>query len=71
MEQPVADPPKYQVLTASPHRIEDMVIQNIQKVKAHYLKTGHGHIFLKVNSLTDVDVIAAIYDAAQVACRFV
>ncbi|EKK21062.1 polyphosphate kinase 1 [Fructilactobacillus florum] len=70
LEQPVADPPKYQVLTASPHRIEDMVIQNIQKVKAHYLKTGHGHIFLKVNSLTDVDVIAAIYDAAQVGLPF-
>ncbi|POH08508.1 polyphosphate kinase 1 [Fructilactobacillus lindneri] len=70
LEQPVAEPPKYKVLTASPHRIEDMVIQNIQTVKEYYLRTGKGHVFLKVNSLTDVDVIAAIYDAATVGVPF-
>ncbi|USS88217.1 polyphosphate kinase 1 [Fructilactobacillus hinvesii] len=70
LEQPGANPPKYKVLAASPHRIEDMVIQNIQKVKEYYLKTGQGHVFLKVNSLTDVDVIAAIYDAASVGVPF-
>lgn len=70
LEQPIVDPPKYEVLTASPHRIEDMVIQNIQQVKKYYLETGKGHVFLKVNSLTDVDVIAAIYDAASVGVPF-
>ncbi|USS86016.1 polyphosphate kinase 1 [Fructilactobacillus cliffordii] len=70
LEQPGANPPKYKVLAASPHRIEDMVIQNIQKVKEYYQRTGRGHVFLKVNSLTDVDVIAAIYDAASVGVPF-
>ncbi|WP_429970463.1 polyphosphate kinase 1 [Fructilactobacillus sp. Tb1] len=70
LEQPIATPPKYEVLTASPHRIEDMVIQDIHHVKDYYQKTGKGHVFLKVNSLTDVDVIAAIYDAATVGVPF-
>ncbi|WP_429971559.1 polyphosphate kinase 1 [Fructilactobacillus sp. Tb1] len=70
LEQPIVDPPKYEVLTASPHRIEDMVIQNIEQVKKYYLETGKGHVFLKVNSLTDVDVISAIYDAATVGVPF-
>ncbi|USS93232.1 polyphosphate kinase 1 [Fructilactobacillus ixorae] len=70
LEQPGAQPPKYKSLAASPHRIEDMVIQNIQKVKEYYQATGKGHVFLKVNSLTDIDVIAAIYDAARVGVPF-
>ncbi len=62
--------PKYNSIVSSPNRIEDMVIQNINRVKEYYQKYGKGKVFLKVNSLTDVDVIAAIYDAATVGVPF-
>ncbi|CAI2570192.1 Polyphosphate kinase [Apilactobacillus kunkeei] len=62
--------PKYNSIVSSPNRIEDMVIQNINRVKEYYQKYGKGKVFLKVNSLTDIDVIAAIYDAAKVGVPF-
>ncbi|GAT90812.1 polyphosphate kinase 1 [Apilactobacillus kunkeei] len=62
--------PKYNSIVSSPNRIEDMVIQNINLVKEYYQKYGKGKVFLKVNSLTDIDVISAIYDAAKVGVPF-
>lgn len=70
LETDDAEPPHYEVVTASPHRIEDMVIQNIQKVTERFIATGKGHVFLKTNALTDQEVIEAIYDAAKVGVPF-
>lgn len=70
LETPAAQPPVYEVVTASPHRIEDMVIQNIQHVTERFLATGQGRIFLKTNAITDKEVIDAIYAAAKVGVPF-
>ncbi|KID42050.1 polyphosphate kinase 1 [Fructilactobacillus fructivorans] len=70
LQAPDAAQPSYQVLSASPHQIQDQVIDGIQEVKESYLKTGKGAVFLKINSLTDVEVISAIYDAARVGVPF-
>ncbi|KRN32176.1 polyphosphate kinase 1 [Weissella halotolerans] len=70
LETPDAQPPTYEVVTASPHRIEDMVIQNIQHVTDRFLATGQGRIFLKTNAITDKEVIDAIYAAAKLGVPF-
>ncbi|MBX4173195.1 polyphosphate kinase 1 [Weissella viridescens] len=70
LETDDAQPPHYETVAASPHRIEDMVIQNIKHVTERYQSTGQGHVFLKTNALTDQEVIEAIYDAAKVGVPF-
>jgi len=60
----------YKLLTTSPNGINDMVIANIERATAAYLRDGQGEVFLKVNGLTDVDIIDAIYAAAKVGLPF-
>lgn len=60
----------YKYLTASPNGINDMVIANIKKAAEAYKRDGQGEVFMKVNGLTDVDIIDAIYDAAREGLPF-
>ncbi|GEO64865.1 polyphosphate kinase 1 [Companilactobacillus nantensis] len=60
----------YKYLTASPNGINDMVIANIKRATEAYKRDGQGEIFMKVNGLTDVDIIDAIYDAAKEGLPF-
>ena len=47
-----------------------MVIANIKKAAKAYLRDGQGEVFMKVNGLTDIDIIDAIYDAAKIGLPF-
>ncbi|KRO00075.1 polyphosphate kinase 1 [Companilactobacillus kimchiensis] len=60
----------YELLTTSPNGINNMVITNIKHATEAYLRDGQGEVFMKVNGLTDVDVINAIYEAAKVGLPF-
>ncbi|CAJ1189183.1 Polyphosphate kinase [Companilactobacillus paralimentarius] len=60
----------YKYLTASPNGINDMVIANIKRATEAYKRDGQGEVFMKVNGLTDVDIIDAIYDAAKEGLPF-
>ncbi|MBL3531639.1 polyphosphate kinase 1 [Companilactobacillus zhachilii] len=60
----------YKYLTASPNGINDKVIANIKRATAAYKRDGQGEVFMKVNGLTDVDIIDAIYDAAKEGLPF-
>lgn len=61
---------QYNLLTASPNGINDMVIANIEKAAQAYLRDGQGEVFMKMNGLTDIDIINAIYKAAKVGLPF-
>lgn len=60
----------YTLLTASPNGINDMVVANIKRATEAYLRDGQGEVFMKVNGLTDVDIIDAIYAAAKEGLPF-
>jgi polyphosphate kinase len=60
----------YNLLTASPNGINDMVIANIKKAAQAYLRDGQGEVFMKVNGLTDIEIIDTIYAAAKVGLPF-
>ena len=60
----------YELLTASPNGINDMVIANIKRATEAYKRDGQGEVFMKVNGMTDVDIIDAIYDAAKEGLPF-
>ncbi|GAB5057362.1 RNA degradosome polyphosphate kinase [Companilactobacillus alimentarius] len=60
----------YNLLVTSPDGIKDMIISNIKEATAAYLRDGQGSVFMKVNGLTDVDIISAIYTAAKQGLPF-
>lgn len=61
---------QYKLLAVSPNGISDMVIENIKKATQAYLRDGQGEVFMKVNGLTDIKVINAIYAAAKEGLPF-
>ncbi len=61
---------EYNLLATSPHGISNMVIANIKKATEAYLRDGQGEVFMKVNGLTDIDIINAIYAAAKEGLPF-
>lgn len=61
---------EYDLLATSPHQIKPMIINNIRRATKEYLRTGKGGVFLKVNGLTDIDIINAIYRAARLGLPF-
>ena len=60
----------YKLFATSPNGISKMVINNIKRATEAYKRDGQGEIFMKVNGLTDVDIINAIYDAAKEGLPF-
>ncbi len=60
----------YNYLVTSPDGIREMVINNIKRATEAYLRDGQGEVFMKVNGMTDVDVIKAIYEAARQGLPF-
>ncbi|PMD73077.1 polyphosphate kinase 1 [Companilactobacillus nuruki] len=61
---------QYQLFATSPNGINDMILRNIKKAVVAYKRDGQGEVFMKVNGLTDIDIINAIYDAAKVGLPF-
>jgi len=57
--------PEYQKISVSPNNIRHMLLENIEKVMKHYVKTQEGSICFKMNSLTDTVVIDKLYEASQ------
>ncbi|WP_334352834.1 polyphosphate kinase 1 [Companilactobacillus sp. HBUAS56257] len=60
----------YNLIVTSPDNIKRMIIQNIKDATKAYLRDGQGEVFMKVNGLTDVDIIGAIYVAARQGLPF-
>jgi len=61
---------EYNLLTTSPDGIKNMVIENIKRATKAYLRDGQGEVFMKVNGLTDTDIIDEIYKAAKLGLPF-
>lgn len=60
----------YNLIVTSPDNIKKMIIENIKEATKDYLRDGQGEVFMKVNGLTDVDIISAIYAAARQGLPF-
>ncbi len=60
----------YDLFVTSPNQLKPMIIDNIKRATKEYLRVGKGEVFMKVNGLTDVDVINAIYSAARLGLPF-
>ncbi|HIY93299.1 polyphosphate kinase 1 [Companilactobacillus sp. HBUAS56275] len=61
---------EYNLLVTSPDGIKNMIIENIRLATEAYLRDGQGGVFMKVNGLTDVEIISAIYKAARQGLPF-
>lgn len=57
--------PNYQKIAVSPEGIRQMLVEKIATTAAFYEKTKTGHLFFKMNSLTDQVIIQSLYDASQ------
>lgn len=60
----------FNLLVTSPDSIKQMVLHKIRKATRNYLRTGKGKVFIKVNGLTDIDIITGIYGAARLGLPF-
>ncbi|MCH4008543.1 polyphosphate kinase 1 [Companilactobacillus sp.] len=60
----------YDLFVTSPKNLKAMIIENIKRATKEYLRVGKGGVFLKVNGLTDIDIINAIYRAARLGLPF-
>lgn len=60
----------YDLLAVSPNGINDMVIANIKRATEAYKRDGQGEVFMKINGLTDIDIMDAIYAAAEEGLPF-
>lgn len=60
----------YDLLATSPNQIKPMIINNIKRATKEYLRVGKGQVFMKVNGLTDIDIINEIYRAARLGLPF-
>ena len=61
-----AQAPEYQSLLVAPHRLKDRIIDLIRKESSF---GERGRITMKMNSISDPDVIEALYQASQVGVR--
>lgn len=61
--------PEYRCLLVSPTTLRNGVTGRIEREIAHHEKNGNGHIMLKLNSLVDRKIIAALYRASQAGVR--
>lgn len=61
-----AQAPEYQSLLVAPHRLKDRIIALIRKESSF---GERGRITMKMNSISDPDVIEALYQASQVGVR--
>lgn len=59
------DKPNYQKLVVSPFEIKDRFVELIDEEIEFHKTFGNGHIKLKMNSLTDKDLIEKLYEASQ------
>jgi polyphosphate kinase 1 len=59
----------YKKLLPSPRLLKKAILDNIKREIEHQSKGGQGLIQLKCNALTDVDIIAALYQASQAKVR--
>ncbi|APX73166.1 polyphosphate kinase 1 [Companilactobacillus allii] len=60
----------YELMTASPDNLKRMILNKIKKATQDYLRNGKGSVFMKVNGLTDIDIINGIYRAARLGLPF-
>ncbi|WP_125764068.1 polyphosphate kinase 1 [Companilactobacillus hulinensis] len=60
----------YELMTASPNNLKRMILNKIKKATQDYLRNGKAEVFMKVNGLTDIDIINGIYRAARLGLPF-
>lgn len=63
------DKPDYQKLVVSPFEIKDRFVELIDEEIEFHHTFGNGHIKLKMNSLTDKDLIEKLYLASQAGVK--
>lgn len=63
------DKPDYQKLVVSPFEIKDRFVELIDEEIEFHHTFGNGHIKLKMNSLTDKDLIEKLYVASQAGVK--
>lgn len=63
------DKPDYQKLVVSPFEIKDRFVELIDEEIEFHNTFGNGHIKLKMNSLTDKDLIEKLYVASQAGVK--
>lgn len=63
------DKPDYQKLVVSPFEIKDRFVELIDEEIEFHKTFGNGHIKLKMNSLTDKDLIEKLYKASQAGVK--
>ncbi|MDQ3584636.1 MAG: polyphosphate kinase 1 [Pyrinomonadaceae bacterium] len=56
---------KYRRLLVAPVNLRERMIELINREAAHQKKGRRAHIIAKINSLTDIDIIRALYEASQ------
>ncbi len=61
--------PDYKKLIASPYSIKEMFIHNVRKEIKNQEKYKNGHIIVKINSLTDIEVMNELIKASQKGVR--
>lgn len=57
--------PEFKSLTVAPFSLRDKIISEIKQEVASHIRHGNGRIVLKMNALTDLVVIRALYAASQ------
>lgn len=60
----------FELVVTSPNDLKRMILRKIKKATQDYLRDGKAEVFMKVNGLTDVDVINGIYRAARLGLPF-
>jgi polyphosphate kinase len=60
-----ARPPKYRKAVVSPAYLRDGILEEIEKTVEAHRQDGEARIRMKMNSLTDVRCIEALYEASQ------
>ncbi|MFC6323530.1 polyphosphate kinase 1 [Companilactobacillus baiquanensis] len=61
---------EFNLLDTSPNGIKQLILHKIRKATRNYLRTGKGEVFIKVNGLTDIEIINGIYGAARLGLPF-
>lgn len=59
----------YRKLLVAPSGLRDGIIMRIKREEKLHLRSGKGHIMMKVNSLVDPEVIDALYSASRVGVK--
>ncbi len=61
--------PNYNKFVASPHDIKKMLMDKIDQEIDHQKNYGNGHIIIKINSITDIQMITKLYEASQAGVK--